>query len=397
MPLTTAGAILGGSLIAGGSSALGSIISGIAGRSSTGANNATAWRIADDANRLQERLFYDQREHENYWNQKQFDEQRWYYNDLKNYNDPVSEMARYRAAGVNPYFALGNVEPGNVGSVSSPSPNSSLTPPSMHVAQTQAYDPTQAIMQGFSGIAGAVDSYFRNSQVAEETKNTAIRNLTQLGRDIAEREKNLASANLTKVERARAEKELQLLKDTYDDQVRSVGLQNDLLYNQGKNVSKDTEVKEQQRYGLEIANDISNRSKDFQIQRFKKEVDKLISDINLNWSLSAKAIQEKLESAARTSGIWQSNWHNKIFQNLIRQGQQIQNKVLRQELPDPDHPFSSGKYNLKREAIVSGLQGLSYGLGQGISSAAQRGVDNYMPLKYPSKSPQLHNQGFYTF
>ena len=91
-------ATIGGSLISGAANLLG----GLFGASSANKAAKTQLQAVRETNALNKELAFQQNE----WNLQQ-----WYRQNA--YNDPTAQMSRFRAAGINPYFALGNITSGN--------------------------------------------------------------------------------------------------------------------------------------------------------------------------------------------------------------------------------------------------------------------------------------------
>lgn len=85
-----------------------SLLSGLANLESTRRTNRTNLQIAREQNAFNERMMDKQ----NDWNLEQ-----WERNN--SYNTPAAQMQRFRDAGINPYFALGNVQGGNAQSLTS--------------------------------------------------------------------------------------------------------------------------------------------------------------------------------------------------------------------------------------------------------------------------------------
>ena len=112
-----------------------SLIGNIFNKSSTNSSNRTNLKIAQMNNEWSERMM-----------QKQMDYNTQMWNAQNDYNDPSKQVERFKAAGINPALALGNISTGTAqggNSVGMPSPS--------HVSvQPNRYD--------FSGIGNALMS-----------------------------------------------------------------------------------------------------------------------------------------------------------------------------------------------------------------------------------------------
>lgn len=149
---------IGGSLISGAASLLG----GLFGSSSANKAAKAQLQAVRETNSLNKELAYQQNE----WNLQQWNRQ-------NAYNDPSAQMSRFRAAGINPYFALGNITSGNAeGTLSS--------------ADLANQQPVTSPLQGQSGqIFGnalsqaaqfGTTAFYDNQIKAEQAKNLQLKN-----------------------------------------------------------------------------------------------------------------------------------------------------------------------------------------------------------------------------
>lgn len=201
---------LAAGLLIGGASLVGSTINGIIGSSNAKEANDTNVKLANQTANQQMEMFNRQMEFnlgesnkqyayadKSWERQKQLYDQMW--TQQTQYNDPKRQMLRYKDAGINPYFAMGNVSNGNVTSSFSPSdsvPSGSSAPssPSLSAPTVQAYDPTAAFGQMQNGITSGVNAYLNGSKSLAESQNIAIQNITQLDRDLARLEESREQA-----------------------------------------------------------------------------------------------------------------------------------------------------------------------------------------------------------
>lgn len=150
--------LIGSSLISSGASLLGGLFG------SSSANKAAKMQLqaVRETNALNKELAFQQNE----WNLQQWNRQ----ND---YNTPLAQMQRYRDAGINPYFAAGNITGGNAeGTLSS--------------ADLANQQPVTSPLQGQAGqIFGnafsqagqfGTTAFFDNQIKAEQAKNLQLKN-----------------------------------------------------------------------------------------------------------------------------------------------------------------------------------------------------------------------------
>lgn len=150
---------------AAGVSALGNVIGGLFGSSSAKAAAKAQLQAVRETNEANARLAQRQ----NDWNLEQW-------NRENAYNTPEAQRARYEAAGINPYFALGNIQSGNADSLMS--------------ADLANQQPVVSDLQGQSGqimgnaISRAADTgvsaYFNAQIQQEQAKQLQIQNTFDL-------------------------------------------------------------------------------------------------------------------------------------------------------------------------------------------------------------------------
>lgn len=223
--------VVAGSLVLGGAGLLGSGLSGIFGHKSSKKasdiaheTNVYNKQIADAYNASQENIA----RHANIANrnlqneQNAFNKAMW---DAENmYNTPVQQRLRYEAAGINPYFALGNISAGNAqsavqqnGYTPTVTPNMQLyqQDPSAQVAavQTDAQTRIATFNQAIQAAVSAYDIYNRNKKLPGELKKMS-----------SETAENLARAGLSASQKAlqdmqneSTKKDLELLDKSLSD------------------------------------------------------------------------------------------------------------------------------------------------------------------------------------
>ena len=150
--------IVGGAIAAGGSLLGG--LTGLFGSSHSADKSLQATRETNKANR-------QLAEYQNEWNLAQW-------NRENAYNTPAAQFKRYQEAGINPYFALGNISSGNAESLMS----------AEMANQQSGADAYNMRAQGFqnlgSSISGAASQFFNSMFQQEQTKALQIQNTENL-------------------------------------------------------------------------------------------------------------------------------------------------------------------------------------------------------------------------
>lgn len=145
---------LGAAAIIGGAS----FLSGLFGAGSQSAANETNLQATRETNAQNYKMF-----------QEQLGFNREMYEKANAYNTPAAQRRRFEAAGINPYFALGNMDSGNASMQTSPSPNPAVAP---HVNPVD-------YGQMFNGIPNAVGAYYDNKLKSEQADSVGISNKIQ--------------------------------------------------------------------------------------------------------------------------------------------------------------------------------------------------------------------------
>lgn len=149
--------LIGSALISGGASLLGNLFGGLSSGSAQRSANATNLQIAQMNNQRQYQMFQEQ----NAFNERM-------YNQMQQYNTPISQMQRYADAGINPYIAAGNVQTGNVQSALQSAPA-----PQMQAAQMQPVTgPGDAMMNAGNQISSIINQYAQNALALAQAKKT---------------------------------------------------------------------------------------------------------------------------------------------------------------------------------------------------------------------------------
>lgn len=153
--------LLGAAAISAGSSLLG----GLFGKKSNDNTNQTNLQIARETNAANaEQLRQQQAFQRSMWqDEMNWNLAQWYRQN--EYNDPKAMLQRFANAGINPYFALGNMSASTASQLQTSSPSSPSANP-MQGATMQSSAPY--IQSALSGVANSVNSYFNNSLLSSQ-------------------------------------------------------------------------------------------------------------------------------------------------------------------------------------------------------------------------------------
>lgn len=259
--------------------------------------NETNKQIASETNELQAQQFQQNMN----WLREQ------YYN-TQNYNSPKNMVARYKAAGINPYFAMGN----SAGASASSSVGGASVP-SYSVPHMEAGH-VEPINYDFSGLSDSVahanDAYYQNEFVSEQTQAMRIENTYRAAKQLMELhesqsriQQNLASAKV-----GSAQYELLLKqKEQTDQAINLVASQMEDLKVQPKIQNQLAQaqtdyVKAQKEYQSIINRFAPDQQKKL-LRNLDAEYDKILSEANNNNAMAAHNIALEALTHAQEDGV----------------------------------------------------------------------------------------------
>lgn len=208
--------VVGGAIIAGASSILGSMLNA----KSTNANNQLQQQLINDANA---------------------------------YNTPSMQMQRFQNAGLNPYMMLGQVNAGNQTSVATTSPTD--------------------YSSGVQGVGNAANTLIQaasaNSQIGvndatiAKTKSETALNMidaqTRAAENTARINKLVEDGHLTKQQAANLSQQFDLTQMTWDELLKQPGLSNSLSVEQLENLKAATGKIGSEKKGIDLQNVITEK------------------------------------------------------------------------------------------------------------------------------------------
>lgn len=308
-PLVAAAALSGGASLVSG------LLGGLFGSSSQNSANETSIAINRENNQFnanQARINRDWQSAENEKSRQfsldQYNRELDWQKYLLGYSTPAEQRRRYEQAGINPYFALGSINSGVLQSNPSaltPSSNSATPATSSGLPSIKAYDPTNAFETAGRGISDAVNSYFRNANLAEDTRTKVIENITRLDEQRARIDKLLSGKKVDDETANKLRAQAETIDAERQYQLESLRRTNTLLAKQAHNVSADTRVKDMQAEGQELQNVWQSVENSWQ-QKFKfADMRKLQTDIREGLSrINLNNEQAALAGAMKVYNKW---------------------------------------------------------------------------------------------
>lgn len=303
---------LGG--LASGLFGLGSSLVNSSSQSQTNAYNLQAQRETNEANqRINEANLAYNRESRDMAYQYQTD----LYNKIYRDTSPVVQRQQFEQAGINPYFALGNITGSQATSSSVPNSSapSAIPMQSPHMEAVQ-FDP--------SPVVDSINSYFNNQRLDADTQSRRIQNITQLDRDKAELQKTLSQKNLTDEQRKETISRINTLEAMRDIEVANAKRSGSFIEQQTENVKADTAVKKLNTRTVELTNAYQEWRNDYEKKYGSaelKRVDALTKEALAAGSASAASA---VLAKAQERGVRIDNYQKNKLNWLIREEKKTQ-------------------------------------------------------------------------
>lgn len=334
------------------------ILGSIFGSSSQDKANQANLQATRETNALNERLFYENLQNQNLWNERAYTE----YWKQRKYDSIANQRAQYEQGGINPYFALGNMQTGQAAG-STPSPSGGTSTPSMATPTFGAYDPSQSFANVGNAISQGVNSYYENSLKKAESTQKELQNLNQVDRDLAEIEEKRSAAKKNNADTTLLDEQYNALHEQRTTILDNLKKSGKLLTEQARTTQHQGTLAREQAYltnlqseGTEISNDVYRYCKPWQIRSIQLSVEEALSRINLNSASAGNQLASALLSKSEEVGVRIDNFQKNRINHLIRNGVKLENDIKRMHL-GKDGSIWSGQYNPLRMTFQSLLNG----------------------------------------
>lgn len=297
---------------------VGTVASAVASSKAQQSANDTNVMLTRETNAQQYQIFQEQKDYQTGEREAQ-----------QEYNTPLNQRLRYEQAGINPYFALGNIDSGNTTAQTSPAA------PALHAPQVQ---PNMAFADLLSGLSNQGTKYLESEalnmdnqakRVDLEFKTTEKllglirqrKEIQGMSIDNTAKQKQLSAIDL---QIQTATEELDILRSTKNEtkaQAKKRTLQMDL-----GNKSRELQNEYQQ---------FVNSMNPQQLQLLKANIRSALASANLS---NAKSVESAVNAALLKStekGVKIDNYQKNKLNWIIREGVRLDNKAKRYNLSYP--------------------------------------------------------------
>lgn len=264
------------------------------------------------------------------------------------YNNPVNARKRFEAAGINPYFALGNLDAGSTTAMSAPG-----TP---QLQAPQYGDILSALGSSVDSGINTQQQFQQSEQLQlgiEQAKVDTRYKLTQKLLDIIEQRVRIQGSSLSNAEKkknldlldkqaTRLQQDIDFTSQTWDDNVKSVVAKR-------KIAELDSDAKELANEYQRYFNDLQQKLGPEQVNLLKAEIVNQLSQVNLNNKHAANVVADTAVKNAQEKGVKIDNYQKNKINHLIRQGVRLDNMRKKYDLDRPSYferelyaPFARG-------------------------------------------------------
>lgn len=317
--------ILVGSALAGLASGAGNVLSGIFNEEAVEDTNDANLQATRETNAQNRELFNQQLD----YNTQMYENQKAYNNELiekmNDYNTPANQMQRYRDAGINPYFALGNIDSGqmqNAVGVSAPTAGAAPTMQAPHF-QAPNYD---FIGNAGRDIASVMGNYFTYENLHANTEAQMIDNLTRFDENIARLEHLRSQKDLSDAERDRLDEQITDMRQQRNYVLENMRLGNENLRNTNNLQQYDKELKVIELRTSKLQEDYQSWFNEFSKQHGEKELEQLSSIIANTRADSALKYANKVLSECQKEGVRLDNKQKETLLPLLERAHRLDNE-----------------------------------------------------------------------
>lgn len=321
-----------GLAIAGGAGLVSTIAGGFMNSNSVSSANQANLDAARETNTANRQMFDIQMDYNKYM----YEDQKVYNEKLismmNDYNKPAAQRQRFEEAGINPYFAMGNIDAGNASSQVGVNAPSAPAAPQMVTPTFQPNRVGDYVSAAGRDISSIMQSFANAENLQAHTQQTMIDNLTRFDENIARLE-NLRSSNaLSKAQ-----------QDRIDEEIIDMRQQRQYVLDQLKFSAKKTESESDmaeievqatalRARSVELLNDYQEWLNVYSKKNGEKNLQQLDATIaNIHADTAVKAMQ-KLETECRKKGIELDNEQKQKLLPLLERAQKLDNEQKELEI-----------------------------------------------------------------
>lgn len=246
------------------------------------------------------------------------------------YNTPAAQRARYEAAGINPYFALGQMDAGNTQAMTSPSA------PQMVPGQVQPVNYGAMFSEVGSSLANAATV----ESIGLDNESKKIDLTYKVSEKILSLEKQKAEIKNINMDTevkwkmlSRIENEISQLQTTLDILRNTKG--GIIEQNHLETVRKSLENE-----SIRLANRLQQLTinmNPWQVKQLKASIAEAMSRVNLNSKNANVAVAEYSLKLAQKRGVDISNINQREYNMIVNDGIRLDNKMKKYGVDNPSY------------------------------------------------------------
>ena len=265
------------------------------------------------------------------------------FNRTNEYNSPVQQVARLRAAGINPAAVLGSN--GQNSGVAATMPHVPAAAPAV-AARMEPMD----LSPSFRAISDDLSRYFTNQNI--DLQNNEKRfdllhqeerwlleqkdRLAEINDKIADRNLKQEERNKRIAERNEIEQNIEIHERVKEDLIKKYRLDNQQIEQETARARAEEQGQLLQNQYQQWFNDFSKKHGDKQLQLLGAQIKEALAGANLNDKNAVLAVQQKIESWARKNKINFDMAEQRQLNKLVRHSIELEQ---RQQGADYWNPF----------------------------------------------------------
>lgn len=294
------------------------------------------------------------------------------------YNTPVNQRKRFEVAGVNPYFALSNIDSGITTAQSAPGAPTLQAPQYGDILGAL----TDAIPQGINNYQGFEQSQQLQLGIEQMKVDTRYK-LTQKLMDIVEQRVRIQGSKLSNDAKSKElsllDKQAERLQQDIDATTQDWTEQRKTVVAQRKRAELEADAQQLENDYKAFFNELQKKLGDKQVELLKAEISNQLSQVNVNNKNAANIVADTAIKKAQEKGVRIDNFQKNKINWMLREGIRLDNHAKKLNIKYPSVPakifgipFNDGEGNLMKSSYEQGRRrGYSAGYNQGYINAGK--------------------------
>lgn len=318
-------------LLGAGAGLVSNALGGYFNASNTASINAANLQATRETNQLNQQMFQQQMDYNKYMYEDQKAYNRELIEYMNDYNSPLNQRKRFEEAGINPYFALGNIDAGNASSQVGVSAPSAPSAPSMATPTFQRNDVGSFVAGAGRDIASIMQSTASAENINAKTEQLKIDNLTRFDENLARLEELRSRKGLSLAQQNHLDEQITDMRQQRQYVLESLKFDAKTAKSNSETAQFNTRIAALESRNKQLVNEYQEWLNSYQKKYGAKNLQQLDAIISNLGADSAVKNMQKLESEARKKGIDLDNDQKRKLMPLLKRSQELENERKRLE------------------------------------------------------------------